>query len=115
MNWYEYSQNNSGGSFDVNDKVCHRLYIQAETAEQANAKAEELECYWDGCASDMDCPCCGDRWYRNYDDAGVDTNGKSIIDYVQELCDNYGWTVPDARLFYDNGKVTELFSKRKLA
>lgn len=28
--FYLFSQNNSGGSFIVNDKVCHRLFIEAD-------------------------------------------------------------------------------------
>ena len=28
--FYEFDQNNSGGHFTVNDKVCHRLFIEAE-------------------------------------------------------------------------------------
>ncbi|MFN2745963.1 hypothetical protein ACINLE_13025 [Bacillus sp. z60-18] len=27
MAFYEYTQNNSGGSFVVNEKVCHRLFL----------------------------------------------------------------------------------------
>ena len=62
MKFYEYNQNNSGGHFDVDDKVCHRLFIEAESKEQANDKAEELGVYFDGVEKGMDCDCCGDRW-----------------------------------------------------
>lgn len=62
--FYEISQNNSGGHFDVNDKLYHRLIIEADSAEKAAEKAEELGCYWDGCHNNMDCHCCGDRWYK---------------------------------------------------
>ena len=33
--WYEFNQNNSGGSFVVDDKVCHRIYIEAEDFREA--------------------------------------------------------------------------------
>ena len=33
--FYEISQNNSGGHFDVNDKLYHRLIIEADSAEKA--------------------------------------------------------------------------------
>jgi hypothetical protein len=63
MNFYEFCQNNTGGSFVVNDKLCHRLIIEAKDGRAANRIAEDLGCYWDGVDSGMDCPCCGDRWY----------------------------------------------------
>ena len=62
--WYEFTQNNSGGSFVVDDKVCHRIYIEAENFKEAVAIAESLGCYWNGCAKGIDCPCCGDRWSK---------------------------------------------------
>lgn len=162
MNWYLFDQNNSGGSFVVNDKVCHRLFIEANTPEEAISKAEDLGCYWDGVAHGMDCPCCGDRWscyylnpvniekyktegyrvnvydgiykstkgewerrYRGYkvikepefetrysvrDYAGV-ISFDNIEEYAQYLANEHGWTTPDARIYYDNGCVKEIFSK----
>jgi hypothetical protein len=56
---YEYSQNNSGGSFTVDDEVTIRVYIEADSAGEANRKAEEFGIYFDGYG---DCPCCGNRW-----------------------------------------------------
>jgi hypothetical protein len=47
--FYEFDQNNSGGSFVVNDKVCHRVIID---------KAETLGIHFDGWG---DCSCCGNR------------------------------------------------------
>ena len=64
MKWFEFDQNNSGGSFDVDENLCHRLFIQARTAEDATVKAEGLGVYFDGCEKGMDC--CGDRWYPLY-------------------------------------------------
>lgn len=61
--FYEFSQNNSGGSFVVDDKLCHRLVIEADNEEEAILMAEDLGCYWNGVAKGIDCPCCGDRWY----------------------------------------------------
>ncbi len=31
--FYLFNQNNSGGAFIVNDKVCHRLFIEADCGE----------------------------------------------------------------------------------
>jgi hypothetical protein len=63
--FYEYNQNNSGGNFDL-DEACgltHFVVIEADSAEEANRKAEDHGIYFDGCASGRDCSCCGDRWY----------------------------------------------------
>jgi hypothetical protein len=62
-NFYEVNQNNTGGSFDVDETVCHRLFIEADSMDEAIDIAESLGCYWDGVENGMDCPCCGDRWY----------------------------------------------------
>lgn len=159
MNWYCFEQNNSGGSFVVDNKVCSRLFIESESFEDAVEKAEELGCYWDGVDNSIDCPCCGDRWsksnntpidlnryrdegyevstyYNSYTDAVSEWNkkygkheiveppkftgvycrqyvGKIIIhdieEYAQVLSDQYGWTVPDARIYYNDGNVKEIF------
>lgn len=65
MAYFVYRQNNSGGSF-VHDegKLSHYVAIEAESASGAEAKAEELGIYFDGCDTGQDCDCCGDRWYR---------------------------------------------------
>lgn len=61
--FYEFSQNNSGGIFVTNKTLCHRLFIEANDAQDATEKAESLGVYFNGVASGRDCPCCGDRWY----------------------------------------------------
>lgn len=68
LNWYMFSQNNSYGRYDINDKVCEELYIEAESFDEAVQKAEELGCYWDGVKKGIDCSCCGDRWDKRNDD-----------------------------------------------
>lgn len=163
LKWYKFEQNNSGGSFDVDDKVCHRLFIEAKSFNDAVKKAEELGCYWDGADKGIDCSCCGDRWskwgdcmidlekYNNegykvsvcdgvYFDTETKWNKKygkyevieepawqklyssraytgrirfrNIEEYAQLLADNYGWTTPDARIYYSNGNVKEIFSDK---
>ena len=62
LHWYEFTQNNSGGSFDVSDTTCHRMFIEAYNSDQATSKAEDLGCYWNGVEEGNDCECCGDRW-----------------------------------------------------
>lgn len=162
LKWYEFSQNNSGGYFNVDDKVCHRLFIEAYDYDEAKAKAEKLGCYWYGVSKGLDCPCCGDRWsdWKNeidleklktkgykvtvYEDdllkatrewnikysrykiikeltfqkgysvgSFVGTIGFDCIEeYVQFLANKHGMTKPDARLYYANGSVKEIYSTR---
>lgn len=160
--FYELNQNNSGGSFIVNDELCHVLVIEADNEQDAISKAEDLGCYWDGVSKGMDCPCCGDRWYPYaseinlmkiadegftvsiydgiYDDTVAEWNkryGKykvveapefkktygsrkyegricfdNIEEYVQLFSDEYGWTTPDARIYFKDGRVTEIYSNK---
>ena len=70
MPFYHFSQNNSGGAFDLTDKLTHHVIVEAESAERANDKLESLGGYFDGCESDRDCPCCGDRWYPAWSSEG---------------------------------------------
>ena len=157
MKFYEFCQNNSGGFFKVDDKVCHRLFIEANTFAEAVDKAEELGCYWNGVDEGIDCECCGDRWSLYEDIADIEkykTDGykvsslskkdyikrygsyktikpmrfeKSIIcnwyvgsigfdnieEYAQFLANEYGWTTPDARIYYQDGTVKEIFKEVK--
>ena len=66
--FYTFCQNNSGGNFHINDTVAHNVIIEAYSADEANAKAESLGIYFNGCDIGRDCQCCGDRWYRQRDD-----------------------------------------------
>lgn len=114
MNWYVFNQNNSGGRFHVTDTVCHRLFIEAPNYDKAIEKAEELGCYWNGVAKGRDCSCCGDRW-NCYNDEPINLskyNG-DIKSYAQWLSDGYGWTSPDGRIFYADGNVEEVYSKKR--
>ena len=62
--FFEYHQNNSGGMFDINDKagIGPRVWVEATNAADANDRAERIGIYFNGCASGLDCSCCGDRW-----------------------------------------------------
>lgn len=166
LKFYEVSQNNTGGSFVTDGKLCHRLYIEANSSTEADSIAEDLGCYWNGVDEGSDCPCCGDRWYGAHEvnlmnmtrekdgsypvevwvDRGKatpeealetlksrysefewvkapslgDKYGSPIIEgvvklnsieqYAQITSDQYGWTYPDARIFYNNGSIKEIFS-----
>jgi hypothetical protein len=153
MNFYEFGQNNTGGSFTVNDKLCHRIFIEAQSPRVANAMLEDLGGYFDGCASGEDCSCCGDRWhpvsegdavnfpraYGNYTKERAefisekysvearkctsvkkyDTQGRdwevvftSVDQFAQWLADEFGWTSPDVRVYYADGKVLDVYRRK---
>lgn len=119
MAFYSYNQNNSGGSFDVDDKVCHRIFIEAFNEAEADFKAEELGVYFNGVEDGRDCPCCGERWGGGYavefplDYDGRGTVFSDVVEYAQYLADEYGWTTPDCRIYYADGRVLEVFTRGK--
>lgn len=113
--FYEFRQNNSGGRFDVDDKLCHRVFIEADTAEEANAKLLELGGYFDGCSTGRDCDCCGDRWEEQSGEGNKypfeyieGVTFKDVKEHAQYLANNYGWTVPDVRIYYKDGTVEDV-------
>ncbi|ALS22116.1 DUF7296 family protein [Paenibacillus naphthalenovorans] len=65
--FYTYIQNNSGGSFIVNDDVCEYVIIEADNYEHANWLAEKkYGIYFDECNQGLDCSYCGDRWNKQW-------------------------------------------------
>ena len=109
--FYEFDQNNSGGWFEENDKLCAILFIEAETQQEAVLKAENLGCYWNGVSKGIDCECCGDRWHKPYS-SKVFPMGQfdNIEEYAQYLSNEYGgWTTPDVRVFYEDGTGKEFY------
>lgn len=120
MKWYLFDQNNSGGSFVVNDLLCHRLFIEASSKEEACNKAEGFGVYFDGYG---DCPCCGNRWSSPTElEFPIDCRKSvwgivflTVEEYAQFLANEYGWTDPDARIFHANtvdGKLLEIWRKK---
>lgn len=116
---FMFQQNNSGGIFEVNDKICHILYIEAHSYEEAREKATNMGVYFDGCDIGLDCSCCGDRWSDYADEIDLtklsntyNRKFEKISDYAQYISDKYSWTTPDARIFYYDGTVTEIFTNK---
>ncbi len=72
--FYTFSQNNSGGAFAKSDKegISEFVTIEALEADHANTRAEEIGLYFDGCDKDIDCSCCGDRWFRRDESDGCE-------------------------------------------
>ena len=87
--FYCYNQNNSGGSFILDESVSHFVIIEAYSAKEANAKAEDVGIYFDGCSTGQDCRCCGDRWYAPWSDNGDATPmiyAKDPLKYKDDFC-----------------------------
>ena len=72
MSFYTFDQNNSGGSFINDNNVTNYVIIEADDYRFANIIAEDKGIYFNGCEEDIDCPCCGDRWYPAYGKGDTD-------------------------------------------
>lgn len=83
MTFYEYTQNNSGGHFEVSEKLCHRLFIEADSYSESESIAEDLGVYFNGVDDGFDCGCCGDRWYSGdeVDLSEINENGYEVSVY----------------------------------
>lgn len=72
--FFEFRQNNSGGrfTFDAARGISVSVWVEADSKDEAVLKAEELGIYFDGVSEGRDCDCCGDRWYRPWDEGQED-------------------------------------------
>jgi len=117
MSFYEYRQNNSGGSFDVRpaDGISQYVIVEADDAKEADYLAERIGLYFDG---DGDCSCCGERWsaqdswYSGDDGDEVPSNYGTPLVYHEK--DNVfllhstwsGWIEgPDGYVHYKDGRI----------
>ena len=114
--FYTYRQNNSYGVFDVDEHVKHYVIIEADSASEADEKAESIGLYFDGVKDDIDCPCCGDRWHKAYSlGYGIEGTkepeiwGQSALKYLEETGRSL-WK-EEAIIYYKDGKVTVLSEK----
>ena len=103
--FYHYHQNNSGGSFDIDDNVHIDVIIEADNTKVANRKAEEIGIYFGG---EGDCECCGDRWSAQYNDESGDTVPTIYGEPVETVCSYNGmrWADDDikAYVYYADGR-----------
>lgn len=100
--FYYFSQNNSGGSFD--DSLGYGIIVEADNADEANDIAESKGVYFNGCETERDCSCCGDRWYPVSDRDATDM--PMIYNEKHTNCGpdvlNYKLPTP---IFYKDGRV----------
>ena len=113
MPFYEFHQNNSGGSFITSDKLAEFVIIEAENSKLANNKAEDLGVYFNGCEDGTDCACCGDRWYPVQDDDFYKSASPLIYGKSPQEAVNQNWCVDKGcMVYYQDGRV-ETFYKQK--
>lgn len=104
--WFEYGQNNSGGSWVPPYRV---VWVQARTKRQANAIAQdEADVYFDGCDTGRDCPCCGDRWSEPLDDGGEDAPDLTWRRESTMRSGSLYAEVPMALLVHEDGRREEI-------
>ena len=98
--FYEFNQTNSGGFFDVDDNICHRVIIEAVDAEHARSILKPMiENQSSSCA------CCGDRWSIDYCDE-IDLSKWKKRGYSVNVYDHY--KEAEQRWFKKFGKFPRL-------
>ena len=107
--FYEFSQNNSGGVFDHDEKrgIGHYVIVEADDWNDANDKAERIGIYFDGCANGMDCPCCGNRWSPMWEGTKGDPVPSHYGQPLRNYKDTWGiiWENDGVFIHYKNGNV----------
>lgn len=112
MTFYIWDQNNSGGIFNVDEDLSHRVVIEADSYDLAEAKAFDFGIYYDGVEAGCDCECCGDRWYHGNELTRHDLEGKTLEECLQGLADRWGWEDPDIILHYADGSKKTFTGKK---
>ena len=105
--FYTFNQNNTGGSFRNSQTLAEFVIIEADTASEANDKAECIGVYFGGVDDDIDCPCCGDRWHPV-----SDSDGKVVPHVYHIPLDKFrGRSVSgDTVIHYKSGRVARFAS-----
>ena len=112
--FFHFSQNNSGGSFDIDETLAHHVIIEAYDALDANTRAMGIGLYFNGCDSGRDCDCCGDRWSAQWStDCGDDT--PLIYGEPPEKCEDYftGKGQPVCHVYRIDGSKTTYRKQNK--
>lgn len=106
MAFHTFSQNNSGGTWKLGDLITYYVIVEADSAQEANNRAQDLGIYFYGVDAGIDCECCGDRWSPAYDNGDADPN---IFGTAPE--EFHDWNAKDTevycRIFYKDGLIKE--------
>jgi hypothetical protein len=106
--FFTYNQNNSGGSFQIDDSVDAFVVIEADNYEQANDIAESKGIYFNGVDKDMDCECCGDRWHPMSGDNEGTTIPTLYGEPITKETLNDSWFKKDTIIYYKNGTIERI-------
>ena len=101
--FYTFDQNNSGGQFIGPNYII----IEADSAEEANTIAQESAgVYFNGCEDNIDCECCGDRWYP--------VSGKGKKKPLAEMYPKYMDKDDCILIIFNNGTKVTLTANREV-
>lgn len=107
--FYTYSQNNSGGSFDIDHNAGLSVYVivEADNTYAADDAANGIGIYFDE-DYEIDCDCCGTRWSPAYDGDVVPSLYGTPVNEISEDSVSYrsSYASPQGYVHYQDGKVT---------
>lgn len=105
--FYTYHQNNSGGSFNKNPNkgIDEYVIVEAESASDADDRAESIGLYFNGCNEGIDCSCCGDRWYPA---SPYDANDEPLV-FSYKLAETGDDNSSSVFVHYMDGSFKEMF------
>lgn len=106
--FYVYRQNNSGGSFDIDDAtgIGPKVWIEANDMNHSIERAQSIGIYFNGVEDGRDCVCCGDRWSKPWSD-----NGENLPKINDKYDFNWWNTV---YIHYINGSIERITEKQRL-
>jgi hypothetical protein len=111
--FYTFSQNNSGGSFDYDEKrgIGEVVIVESTSYQEANGIAERIGLYFDGVDGGQDCECCGDRWTSVWDES----YGADVPSYYSTPLSKLEDSWFDKRIFVHNldGSIVKYEIKKK--
>lgn len=106
MAFFYYRQNNSGGrfDFDADAGISAHVIVEADSADEANERAEGIGLYFDGSG---DCRCCGNRWYPQSGDEDGDAVPSIYGTPLENASTIFHWLKgrPDVFVHYESGAV----------
>lgn len=117
--FYSFRQNNSGGSFriDPDAGISVNVIIEADSATEANERANEIGIYFQGVYWEQDCECCGDRWdpVDSYDASSVPSiYGRPIKDEGASISTRWAGDSPEGFIHYADGSQEAIWARKDI-
>ena len=101
--FYTFRQLNSGGFYK---KPARHVIIEADSDVEANILAEDNGLYFHGSSTNIDCNCCGARWWMADEDDGQEEPliyGRSPQDHIQDLR-QFQTNMTEVLVIYEDGR-----------